>query len=95
MFAQHLRVESHCDRSLSQTDEPIKGLENLIQKIRSPPLPTNNPSEEDMWKVIYTNLFPSDDKDDIPNPCERSPLPSSPTTAFFSFRVRTYQCNAS
>jgi hypothetical protein len=76
MFAHHIHVELHCDRSLSEADESIRGLETLIQKIRSPTVATSHPSEEDMWKALYTTMFPKDSKDDIPSPCECSPPPS-------------------
>ena len=75
MFARHLHAVSDCDRSVSEADEPIKGLESLLQKIRSPKITTGNPSEEDMWKVIYTTLFPNDPKDNIPYPCKPPPPP--------------------
>lgn len=68
MFTRHLHEVSHCDRSLVEADEPIKGLESLLQKIRSPKITTDSPSEEDMWRVIYTTLFPNDPKDNIPRP---------------------------
>ncbi|KAL5422851.1 hypothetical protein PMIN04_004366 [Paraphaeosphaeria minitans] len=68
LFAHHLHVEPHCDSTLREDDEPIKGLETLIQKIRSPTVTAISPSEEDMWKVLYTTLFPQTSKNDIPNP---------------------------
>lgn len=79
MFTRHLHAESMCDRSLCEADEPIKGLEAILQKIQSPKSTAENPSEEDMWKVIYTTLFPDDPKDEIPSPCEcTSGAPSPP-----------------
>lgn len=80
MFAHHLHAAPHCDRSVAEADEPTKGLESLLQKIRSPTATTGNPSEEDMWKVIYTTLFPNDPKDNVPWPCKQLfniPLPRS------------------
>jgi hypothetical protein len=68
MFTSHLQEASHCDRSFVETDEPIKGLEPLVQKLRSPKILADSPSEEHMWRVIYITLFPSDPKDDIPSP---------------------------
>lgn len=65
LFTRHLNEVSHCDRNLIEVDEPIKGLEKIIQKIRSPKTTTDSPSEEDMWRVIYTTLFP---KDEVPSP---------------------------
>jgi hypothetical protein len=53
-------------------DEPIKGLESLLQKITSPKVTTGDPSEEEKWKVIYATLFPDDSKDNIPSPCKRT-----------------------
>lgn len=67
-FTRHLHEASHCDHSLVEADEPIKGLESLLQKIRSPKTTTDCPSEEDMWRVIYTTCFPNDPKDDTPCP---------------------------
>jgi cellulose synthase/poly-beta-1,6-N-acetylglucosamine synthase-like glycosyltransferase len=67
-FTTHLNEASHCDRSLVEADEPIKGLETLVQKIRSPKILADSPSEEHMWRVIYTTLFPNDAKDSIPSP---------------------------
>lgn len=68
MFTHHLHEVSYCDRRLVEADEPINGLESLLQKIRSPKNTTDSPSEEDMWRVIYTALFPNDSKDHIPCP---------------------------
>lgn len=99
MFAHHLHVESQCNRSLNEADEPIRGLENLLQKIRSPTVTTGLPSEEDMWKAIYTTLFPQDPEDDIPSPCERRPDPlllaprSSRSELAFRFRTYSYSVN--
>jgi hypothetical protein len=73
LFTQHLVTESHCDRSLHEADEPIKGLETLLQKIKAPKIAAGNPSEEDKWKVIYATLFPTDPKDNVPCPCKRDP----------------------
>lgn len=70
MFARHLHVETSCDRSLIEADEPIRGLESISQKIRSPETTTDTPSEEEMWRVIFTTLFPDYPKHDIPYPCE-------------------------
>ncbi|OAL55923.1 hypothetical protein IQ07DRAFT_627940 [Pyrenochaeta sp. DS3sAY3a] len=68
LFTHHLHTVSQCDRSLYEDDEPIKGLESLLQKIRSPHATAGSPSDEDMWRVIYTTLFPKDSKRDIPSP---------------------------
>jgi hypothetical protein len=72
LFTRHLQSESHCDLSLCNDDEPIKGLESLLQKIKSPKVTTGDPLEEEKWKVIYATLFPDDSKDDIPSPCKRT-----------------------
>jgi hypothetical protein len=72
LFTRHLVEASHCDLSLHEADEPIKGLESLLQKIKSPEVTRDNPLEEDMWRVLYTTLFPKDPKNDIPSPCERT-----------------------
>lgn len=78
-FTCHLHAVPHYDRSHCEADEPIKGLENILQKIRPTKATTTNASEEDMWKVIYTTLFPNDPKDEIPCTCEQS----SPSPIFF------------
>jgi hypothetical protein len=65
-----LQLTLHCDRILREDDEPIKGLETLIQKIRSPALGAGSTVDEDMWKVLYTTLFPDAPKADIPDPCK-------------------------
>jgi hypothetical protein len=82
MFASHLRAVLHCDRSLSEADEPIKGLENLLQKIRSPELTAGIALEEEMWKVLYTTLFPHVPRDSTPDPCKRNNLSLSHTANF-------------
>ena len=74
-FTRHLHAVPRYDLSHCEADEPIKGLENLLQKIRPTKATTGNASEEDMWKVIYTTLFPNDPKDEIPCPCEQTPPP--------------------
>lgn len=70
LFARHLHEMSHCDHIVSEADGPSKGLETLLQKIRSPKLASANSSEEERWKVLYTTLFPKDPKDNIPYPCK-------------------------
>ncbi|KAH7095387.1 chitin synthase-domain-containing protein [Paraphoma chrysanthemicola] len=81
LFARHLHTEAHCDRSLDEIDEPVKGLETLLQKIKTPKVTPGDPSEEDMWKVIYTSLFPDDPKNEIPSPYfdkeQGTPIPIS------------------
>ena len=64
-----------CSQNVESSPKPIKGLENLLQKIRPTKAPTGNASEEDMWKVIYTTLFPNNPKDEIPCPCEQTRPP--------------------
>ena len=76
MFAHHLHAKSQCDRSLSEVEEPIRGLETLIQKIRAPTGANSNSSDEHMWKVIYSTLFPKDARKHMPSPCECCPLSS-------------------
>ena len=73
MFTHHLHMEPRCNSSLDEADEPIKGLESLLQKMQLTKIPLSNPSEEDMWRAIYTTLFPNDPKDKIPCPCEYPP----------------------
>lgn len=73
MFTRHLLEQPDCDRSLceaGEADEPITGLESLLQKVRAPKLTMEDPTEEDMWQAIYANLFPNDPKDYKPYPCE-------------------------
>jgi cAMP phosphodiesterase len=72
LFTRHLIEASHCDISLHEADVPIKGLETLLRKIKSPQVTTDNPSEEDVWRVLYATLFPKDPKNNFPSPCERS-----------------------
>ncbi|KAF2651812.1 glycosyltransferase family 2 protein [Lophiostoma macrostomum CBS 122681] len=67
-FTQHLHEASQCDSDLVEADEPIQGLETLIQKIKSPKTLKDSPTEEAMWKVIYSTLFPEVPKEDIPYP---------------------------
>jgi hypothetical protein len=71
LFAHHLHAVPQCDRAVSEADGPSRGLETLLQKIRSPKLTSANASEEDRWKVLYTTLFPKDPKDAVPRPCKR------------------------
>ncbi|KAH7414558.1 chitin synthase-domain-containing protein [Phaeosphaeria sp. MPI-PUGE-AT-0046c] len=68
LFTRHLAETATCDLSLCEDDEPILGLESLIQKIKAPKANVADPSEEDMWRVLYTTLFPKDAKDNMPNP---------------------------
>jgi hypothetical protein len=72
LFTRHLVEASHCDFSLHETDEPIKGLENMLRKIKSPQVTADNRSEEDVWRVLYATLFPKDPKNEVPSPCERT-----------------------
>jgi len=66
-FTHHLEVEAHCDAG-GDDAEPIKGLENLLEKIRPTNKSKSEPLEEDMWKALYRTLFPDDPKDQIPSP---------------------------
>ncbi len=75
MFTRHIHATPQCDRSHDEADDPMKGLETLLEKIRSPKIVAGDPLEDDKWKAIYTILFPSDPKDAIPSPCE--PLSST------------------
>ncbi|KAH8653776.1 chitin synthase-domain-containing protein [Xylariales sp. PMI_506] len=58
----------HCDSSLAEVDDPMKGLETLVHKIQPTKSTKADPSDEDMWKVIYTTIFPNDPKNQIPSP---------------------------
>jgi hypothetical protein len=82
LFTKHLREVSECDDSLCEDDEPMQGLETLLKKIRAPKITTDIPSEEDMWRAIYRNLFPADPKKYIPSPCKHSSPLIMVVTAF-------------
>lgn len=76
LFAHHLHEVPQCDRAVSEADGPSRGLETLLQKIRSPKLTSADRSEEEKWKILYTTLFPKDPKDRVPRPCKLNSLPT-------------------
>ena len=88
-FTHHLEEEAQCDAG-GDDAEPIKGLENLLEKIKPTNNAKNTPMEEDMWKALYRTLFPDDPKDQIPSPCKYlRPFASSEVVAnFCQTRIR-------
>lgn len=67
-FTHHLAEAQDCELALSGDDEPVQGLDKLIQKIKTPAVSAADPTEEDMWRVLYKTLFPKDAKHYIPSP---------------------------
>lgn len=90
LFAHHLHAVPYCDRAVSEADGPSKGLETLLQKIRSPKLTSANTSEEEKWRILYTTLFPKESKDNIPRPCKYSPSPPRFASLFLSHSAIMY-----
>ena len=64
---------AHCEFGVGKPDEPMKGLESLLDKISSAKPLRREPSEEDMWSALYLTVFPNDSKRNIPSPCKFRP----------------------
>ena len=74
---------SDCELALSGDDEPVQGLDKLIQKIKTPTVSAADPTEEDMWRVLYKTLFPRDAKFNMPSPCECTFLECKPSCTVY------------
>ena len=67
-FRDHIQTADDGDHC--EAEEPIRGLENLLEKLKPKKDTSDEVSDEEMWRVLYSTLFPKDPKNTIPSPCK-------------------------
>ncbi|KAJ4005947.1 hypothetical protein NW752_001193 [Fusarium irregulare] len=65
-FRDHIQAADDGDHC--EAEEPIRGLENLLEKLKPKKDTSDEVSDEEMWRVLYSTLFPNDPKNTIPSP---------------------------